>query len=311
MTEASLQEKMLEGISLLDNFHYEAALKLFETLEKNNSDNIELLYNLAKTSFVLEKPKKAIAFLDRIIEKNQRDDYACYLKAKATFYFLEDYEKASNLVLKAIDFNAENSFYFSLAAQIFYSLKNYKRTIKLANDALNLNPFNFEAHLVLGNYYYIEKEHQKALEHFKIGLQNDQIDKDPFYQISIIHLDLAKTNMGQKLIKEACLNNPDNESYRWLYKYSFMRNQPLNAPFVLLENLEISTNAFIVFLIFFSFLVGIMYIFEDFCIIVMDLFRWLCSLIFILYLPYQLVVYIILNAYFHFVILPKLTPRRA
>ncbi|MEW5820638.1 MAG: hypothetical protein AB1782_10645 [Cyanobacteriota bacterium] len=281
---------------------YKEALTIFLNGHKDNPSEINLLYHIAKTYYLLEKPSEVLKYVEQIISIDQNADYAYFLQAKSLIFLSDEFKNAIQPVMKSIALNPNNSYYYSLAAQAFYQTKNYKRAIKLAEDALNIDSNNYEANLVLGNYYEKENEHNKAQEYFTKALNNNLVIDDNQYNITLLHLELAKTKNGLKLIHEAYLKNPDNDAYKWLFKYSYMRNQPLNLPFVWLENFTLSLNQILIFSILFVILVGLMYTFEQFCITFMDIFKWVCSIVFILYLPYQFIVYIALNLYFHFIL---------
>jgi tetratricopeptide (TPR) repeat protein len=292
---------------LIENGNYNKAIESFEHKLKVNPRDYETLYSLAKIYFILEKPQKVIETLQKILDDNKKFDKAYYLMARTYFILLNQYENATKNILKAIELNPTDAFYYSLAAQVFYKLKNYKRSLKLAQDSLNLDGLNYEAHLVMAADFHRRKDYEKAGEHFKTALEKGPLYNDFVYNINLIHLQLARTRYGYKLIKSILSQNPDDEVLQWLTSYAFMTNHPLNKPFVWLDYFTLPNRVWISILIGLVVLIGLMLSSQTASIGIIWLFKWISSIIFIIFIPYQLLVYLILNIYLHFVLLPGLT----
>lgn len=306
MSDKTIKEINKAVAGLICKRNYEEAIKLLEKELKENEDK-ELMINLAKAYFYVEKSSQAQKILEKVLEKDKNNHLAMYLLARVKYHLMDKKEEAVNLALKAIKLNSENSFYYSLAALIFSALKNTKRAIKLANESLELDKNNYEAHLVLAVNFDEENTSDQSEKHFALAMKTGAGYDNTYFYLNYIHLELAKTKKGYELIKEAYLENNNFDYYEWLLKFSYMRNQPLNLPFVWLDEFSMSKRSLIVVLVILFSLIGVMYINEGFCIAVMEIFKWACSVVFIIYLPYQIVVYAMLSIYVKFILLPKLT----
>lgn len=305
MSDKNLNETRNVTSDLISYRKYDEVIRLLEKELKDNKDK-DLSLMLAKAYFYVEKSAQAKKILDQLIEEDKNNHQAIYLLSRLKYHIYDKKEEAVNLALKAIKLNQDNSFYYSLAALIFSALKNQKRAVKLANEALEIDNQNYEAHLVLAINEDGEKPIEEAYKHYSIALKTGPGYENGEFYLNYIHLQLAKSKKGYELIKEAYLASSQFDYYEWLLKFSFMRNQPFNLPFIWLDEFTISVKALIILLIALFAVVGVMYINEDFCIGFMEVFKWICSAVFIIYLPYQILVYAVLSIYLQFILVPKL-----
>lgn len=298
-----------EGDNLINQGYYDKAISVYLKALDENPNNQDILYNLANTYFVAEKPNKVVLTLEKLLLLNPKYHKAYYLLAKTYFVYMHNHNKAIKNILKAIEQCTENSFYYSLAAQVFYSIDNPAKALKLSEDAIKLDPDNYEAHLVLGSYYKRNNDTNKSVEHYTIGLKTGPDYSDSYFLLNLLHLELAKDTVGNKLIKDALALYPDNDAYQWLFKYSYLRNHPLNFPLILIDNFSVKRTQIIPLLIGFGVLVALMFWFEWISIEVISIFKWACSIVFIVFMPYQLIVYLLLNIYYNIVVSHKIAQR--
>ena len=298
---------LTDGHNLINQGKYKEAQKIYEQALNDNPKDIDFLYNLAYVAFIKEDRKLAMDNLSDILKYSPLYHQAYYLKARINYHFNEDMDQTVEFILKAIELNPENSYYYSLASSlIFYAMNNDKRATKMARDALEYDETNYEAHLVLASRFQKKQNEEKAIEHYKIALEHGPKQEGTYYYLNLLHIEFAKTKAGLKLIKDEAAKYPDFEPYQWLLKFSYMRNQPFNLPFVFIEDLNLPINMIIGLVVFILVLIAIMYSSDSISITLMTIFKWLCSIVFILYIPYQLLIYIVLNAYYHFLVKPAI-----
>lgn len=268
-------------------------LKALDTYPKN----IDILYNLSNLYFSSEYPDKAVKILEQILKINPKIDKAQYLLAKTYYIYLNEYNKSLKHVFRAIELNPNNSYYYSLAAEINYSANFIDKSQELAQKALSLNENNYEAHLVLATYYYNNNELDLANKHYEIALLEES-KQDESGVITSFHIQIAKIKDGYKLIKK--YKNHSNK-YKWLYKFSFMHNNILNLPIITLENIKLTKKSALILSVAIIATIAFMYTSQNNTIMVVDIFKWICSILFIIFIPYQLLIYLVLNIYYYLI----------
>jgi tetratricopeptide (TPR) repeat protein len=207
------QELINQGKDLINKGKFDEASSLYQSFLTFNEKNVEVLYELVKTYFYLEKPGELIDSAKKILKINRNHDKTYYLMARAYYIFLNNYHEASIRILKAIEINSNDSYYYSLASQIFYCMNNLKRASKLAQDSLNIDEKNFEALLTQAMIEQQNKNNEKAEELFRQALLYGPEGPSFYFNINHLHLKLASTKAGYKLLKEAISLYPDNEVY--------------------------------------------------------------------------------------------------
>jgi hypothetical protein len=89
-----------------------------------------------------------------------------------------------------------------------------------------------------------------------------------------------------------------------------MRTNIFNQPFTWVENIQLSKKAIIFILLSLIVIIGLMYSSEVITLIVIELFKWISSIIFVLFIPYQIVIYILLSLYMHLIAIPQAKNRQ-
>ncbi|AFM98510.1 hypothetical protein EHEL_061410 [Encephalitozoon hellem ATCC 50504] len=91
--------------------------------------------------------------------------------AGAVLYHQKDFDGCIEVFEKV----TRNSFYYDLDYIDLYSnalyIKNDNRVILLAENVLNINKYRSEAMCCIANYYSMKKEHEKAIEYFRLSMK--------------------------------------------------------------------------------------------------------------------------------------------
>jgi lipoprotein NlpI len=99
-----------KGVALLELGDYQEGLKCFEQVILLNPLDNMAWYNKGYVLLILEKYRESVEAFDIFLARYSQQDhfyrYALYLQAKG-FYFLKDYKKAIKLLQEAIEMDAD------------------------------------------------------------------------------------------------------------------------------------------------------------------------------------------------------------
>ncbi|MFC3909496.1 tetratricopeptide repeat protein [Legionella dresdenensis] len=131
-----------EGVLALDSQHFEQAIKAFEhaLAEEDNANN---RYNLAFGLYLHGEAEQALAVINQIPEQ-QKHESGEFLRARI-LYALR-FMKEAIFVLESL-YNPEDAAIIGLLAILHFDNGNAEKAHKYSEQALALNPENFEATL--------------------------------------------------------------------------------------------------------------------------------------------------------------------
>jgi tetratricopeptide (TPR) repeat protein len=98
-----------KGVALLELGEHQEALNCFEQVIRLNTLDNMAWYNKGYVLLILEKYSESVETFDIFLARYSQEDnfykFALYLQAKG-FYFLKEYEKATDLLHKAIEIDS-------------------------------------------------------------------------------------------------------------------------------------------------------------------------------------------------------------
>ncbi|CRF35450.1 hypothetical protein BRSU_2663 [Brachyspira suanatina] len=155
--------------------------------------------------------EEAIKLCDEAIEKDDKDEYAYFLKSNC-YFELEDYDIAIENLNKVTDLNPNNgNAYFSKG--FFYSiLKKYEKSIENYSKSIELNPNNENGYISRGFIKSNLKMYEESIEDY-----NKSIELNSNNEIAFISRGFSKLNL--KMYEEAIKDfnkvielNPEEQS---------------------------------------------------------------------------------------------------
>lgn len=209
-----------------------------------NNDNA--LAGIADCYLLEHKYDKAIKIAKQSLEINPNNAYTLYILGNAYVNQLPRKKKhlkvAKNYYQRSLEVDPQNGDILSNIAFIELEQNNNDKAYKTAIEALEINPINEMAHMVLG-WYYLKKCHndynkndlEKVHFHFLQALELKP-DKDYIkFNYGNVFLELAESKEGYQFLKDAIKKNPTNTIFQQGFREAYIRNhknfQPLNTFF--------------------------------------------------------------------------------
>lgn len=150
-TKPAADSLIVEGIRLHDAGQYQQALKKFDQALDIDKNNGYALFEKANTYYTLKDTKKALKYLDIIIDKKIQESYsdACYLKGN-----LLDEQGKSEEAIATYRMGIKNGkphpmLHFNLGITLM-GQKKYDEAEKEYIETLKLRPFHASSHYYLG-----------------------------------------------------------------------------------------------------------------------------------------------------------------
>ena len=199
-----LYEKLQEFTQ--STFHFEKTLALYDKLEEENTEKIDVLHNYASALRNLEEFKKSKKLLFRAMKYNQnhydlnfKNRYSILLQKElakvytklneldsATFYINEAlkyaYQYDDKMLLQSV---------FLDKSYLFFKEKNYDTAIEYIKKGLALSKkihsniiSKIETYNLLGQIYIEKKQSEEAIKAFDIALQTNERNNKEIYNAS-------------------------------------------------------------------------------------------------------------------------------
>lgn len=210
----------------------EKAIRVFEEIAQQDSENLVVVYELGKLYLATKKGKKAVAIFKKLIESDpQNANYSYKLglayaqlkkrnlkinnylyayrkdnehlkavhKLALAFTMLRDKDSASIFIEKGLNLNPNHIDLNKLKINNLYREKKYNKAIELLNRIDSLEKNDHYTQKMLGKSYYNVKEYEKAKIHFN---RAKILDREDFKAYTY----LAHISLEEKKLKEAMLN---------------------------------------------------------------------------------------------------------
>lgn len=157
---------MLAGIALRQAGQYSESLEILSRLSVRQPKNGKILYEIALTSKMLNRP------LDEIINLLHCAVNAGFSNVSAQFFLADMYRLSNNSRLAIIWFSevvknqTDHFLGFFYLGMIYKELNEYENAIKNLVTALQLQPDSVEVHNNLGLLFECTGENENAVKHF-------------------------------------------------------------------------------------------------------------------------------------------------
>lgn len=286
---------------LLSQKKYDHAIRIFSNLVAQFPDDPEIIIGLASAYQYKGETKLAIQTTEHVLQLDPNYYYAYTILAEIYFFNKNDYNLAEKYILKSIEINPFESSSYSLLAQICYYNNFYEKSYYYAVEALELDPLNYVAHMVLGLYYVHVPNFEKAEEHYRACLSLAPNNAAVYCNYGMLQLSFAQNEMGYRLLREAVKLNPQEPFLQETFREAFIRNNFFYSPLNKVTNGLIDdsyilyTNIIILVLLPYFFKVEII---SDFIRVGIFILWILNILILFSVLGYRFVIRFIINWYY-------------
>lgn len=194
--------------------NYEKALRSFQDVLKQDSENEEALYWIAATMYQMGQKQSALNVLNSTMV-NEKNDKAVLLKAKC----LEDllsFNEALNEYDKLLAKNGKDVKSILAKSDLLRRMFRYEAALELAIKAMSLEEKNINCYLMQSVIYKDTQDIQKSLLMLDAGLKIKPNSEQANFNKSIILLQSGDLNKGWEL-------------YDWRWKISEWTSIPYKS----------------------------------------------------------------------------------
>ena len=169
LTEKAVRYRLAK--LLLENKHYDDALKEFLILTKIDATNYEAYREVGRIYFLSHRYDKAIPYLRQAVKLNP-NDYESYYALGEAEYYLNKYPEAKSALSSCIKLNPKHSKAHYYLGLILKHFKDYEFAIKEFEFAEKDPDIKPKALLAKGLCYLERNQFSKAIVEFERGLKS-------------------------------------------------------------------------------------------------------------------------------------------
>jgi len=201
----------------------------------------EYYFTEGEKQYILEDYAKAVTNFRASAQLDTSNDVV-YFKLAQIFNATKQLDAAKQSILKAIELNKDNSYYYLLAADIFTNANNLREATKYYELLISKVPGEEHTFFQLGAIYLYLQDYENALYTYQRAEDHFGINEEASVQKQKIYLKQNRVNEaieeGKKLIDEF----PSNPKYVVMLAEVLSSNGHLNDAITLIENLLSSSN---------------------------------------------------------------------
>jgi len=204
-----LAQDISSGIKLIRNEKYIEAKKTFSSL-LNGKSKSEAFFYLGEIYFLENKIDSARLFYEKGVGANRELalGYAGLVKANLALKKTSDAEKYFN---QAMDLGEDDPATYVLLAEAYsssYGGKNYDKAIELLNKAIKENPKYSRTYLAMGNIYLDKGNGTEAIKNYQKAIDISGNDPEPFTRISKVYVLIRNYTDAISLLNDAIKHDP-------------------------------------------------------------------------------------------------------
>lgn len=165
--------------------------------------------NIEKNRYLIKKKKYLDLLKKRWAERDfveKPEHFICYEIVKEALG-LKDFSEASLFLERAIELT-KNPFYISELGLIYFKQNRIDLAEKTLKTSIELNPFNYTAHLNLGVVYLEKKEYLRAIKKFERTLELNPKCSEAYFNLGVVFKNLKKQDKMQYNFNRAIELNP-------------------------------------------------------------------------------------------------------
>ncbi|NQY67211.1 MAG: tetratricopeptide repeat protein [Flavobacteriales bacterium] len=156
-----------------------------------------------RKAFFLE----GISFLEKAVAiyPNYADAYS---QIGLTYYRMDDYDKAKEKYLKALEFNSKKPLTYSNLGAIYFNRQQYKEAQEMFEKAIYFDPRFADGYLNLGSVYGTIGENVKSVAAFNKGIEYAPNNASLWHFAAITYQNMGDMENAQKYMARAKQLNP-------------------------------------------------------------------------------------------------------
>ena len=208
------QANRIIGMSHYQQEDYAAAEKYLMIAVKNDQQDAEATYTLARTYLDMEEYKKALPWFEKAAQLPAAKNSWIY-ELGLLYYNNNDYKNAVVAFEKAAanGYETKNDFNENLGFASLYS-GQYEKGEKLLSAVLKRKPNNKTLMRDMAEIYYGQKQFDKSLEYCQMLMELDPNDGKALYQAGLNFQKKGQKDRGQQMCDKAIEMDPSLNSLR-------------------------------------------------------------------------------------------------
>ncbi len=213
-----MQKEILELYKLIQNKNIEKAYSITKKLYLNNGHNKDIVKILAYLHIQKTQYHAAIRVLEDYYNNNSEDkDFDYYINMGVCHKANEDYELSLMMYDQATKIDPESHMCYTVPAEIYLKLRNFKKSIELLDTALDKmkstgqETLNFPNTIKLKTEVYVALNKDEENEKMLLDILDKKFHPDIFYLLSIVN---------SKLIDDTLLNKAESQLQEYDKKYT-------------------------------------------------------------------------------------------
>ena len=207
-----MQKEILELYKLVQNKNIEKAYSISKKLYQNNKNNKDIVKILTYLHIQKTQYDAAIRVLQGYYNDNKEErDFDYFINMGVCHKANEDYELSLEMYDEATKINPDSHMCYTVPAEIYLKLRNFKKSMDLINIALNKmsntgqETFNFPNTVKLKTEVYVALNKDQENEKMLLDLLNEKFHPDVFYLLSIVNpklIDEDLLRLAEKQLEE-------------------------------------------------------------------------------------------------------------
>mgnify|MGYP001474309730 CR=1 FL=1 len=207
-----MQKEILELYKLVQNKNIEKAYSISKKLYQNNKNNKDIVKILTYLHIQKTQYDAAIRVLQGYYNDNKEErDFDYFINMGVCHKANEDYELSLEMYDEATKINPDSHMCYTVPAEIYLKLRNFKKSMDLIDIALNKmsntgqETFNFPNTVKLKTEVYVALNKDQENEKMLLDLLNEKFHPDVFYLLSIVNPKLIGDdllNLAEKQLEE-------------------------------------------------------------------------------------------------------------
>lgn len=179
---------------------YDAAIKSFREVAKLNTDDPNILYQLASAQLYAGKKSDAIATYDELERKTGPYEELSIQKHQL-YLELKDQTKAGEELEKLALAYPEEPRYWGMVAQFYQSIGNHEKAERALEEMVKSDPENGMVHFQLSEYYAAKGDDKKSYDELKIAFASTDVGVD--LKIGVLARYLQLTDVRKEFLEQA------------------------------------------------------------------------------------------------------------
>ncbi|MBN2533610.1 MAG: tetratricopeptide repeat protein [Spirochaetales bacterium] len=200
------------GISALQLQNFEEAYKALMVAKNINADDPRLNYNLGYIEFIKKNYEKASVYLTRSYDAQSENVQNTRLLG-ISLYKIKKYSEASILLEKATEYEPDDKDSLFALAHCYCELGNREKALLIFTHLRPDTKLGAKASLMAGTINLNQKQYNKAIMDFEIGLRHKKIDLDTrselLYRLAVSYVRLQEIERALNLLREIQGINPN------------------------------------------------------------------------------------------------------